>query len=184
MTISGCASPTFDNGRKCHSMVGEPAITRSESYTRLRQKDGALGCENFGGDTEKVFLCGFSRGLLPAISSVYDDEIPNYGVPSPLQSLRWCKEVGAGSDSQSALSRLTRLKGRPQFITHENNGVENSRRRSKRLESRRFYFRATGFETTTMLGFFAIAPSGRKCAWMKKLPTPLTNPNLKINYYD
>ena len=57
-------------------------FTTTKSYTRLRQKTVPWVCENFGGDTEKVFLCGFSRGIACNFIGLHDDEANKHGVPS------------------------------------------------------------------------------------------------------
>ncbi len=80
-------------------------------------------CARYGGDPARVVLCGFSRGSIGCnYLGLHDDEIAalwrafichsHYdGV-----SERW---PYAGADRASALQRLARLRGRPQFISHE-----------------------------------------------------------------
>ena len=72
-----CLPYLSDNGQeKCHSMVGEPAFTRPSHTLDYAKKTVPWVCENFGGDTEKVFLCGFSRGAIACnFIGLYDDEI-------------------------------------------------------------------------------------------------------------
>jgi hypothetical protein len=80
-------------------------------------------CARFGGEVGAVILCGFSRGSIAAnFLGLHDDEI------APLWrafichshydgvSERW---PYPGADRTSALARLRRLAGRPQFISHE-----------------------------------------------------------------
>lgn len=80
-------------------------------------------CARLGGDERAVVFCGFSRGAIAAnYLGLHDDEI------APLWrafichshydgvSERW---PYAGVDRASALVRLRRLGGRPQFISHE-----------------------------------------------------------------
>jgi hypothetical protein len=80
-------------------------------------------CARYGGDARAVVLGGFSRGAIAAnFIGLHDDEIAGLwraffchshydGV-----SERW---PYAGADRASALVRLRRLAGRPQFISHE-----------------------------------------------------------------
>lgn len=80
-------------------------------------------CKSYGGDATRVVLCGFSRGSIGCnYLGLWDDEI------SPLWrafichshydgvSERW---PYAGADRAAALTRLSRLRGRAQFISHE-----------------------------------------------------------------
>lgn len=79
-------------------------------------------CERYGGDPQRVVLAGFSRGSIAAnFIGLHDDAIAatwraffcyshydgerDWGYPS--------------ADRAAALARLQRLKGRPQFISHE-----------------------------------------------------------------
>jgi hypothetical protein len=94
-------------------------------------------CERFSGDTERVILCGFSRGAIATNAiGLHDDEIAtlwraflcysHYDGVDP----RW---PFAGADSASARQRLARLKGRPQLICSESP-----------LETTRLYLQSTG----------------------------------------
>jgi hypothetical protein len=94
-------------------------------------------CERFSGDTERVILCGFSRGAIATNAiGLHDDEIAalwraflcysHYDGGDP----RW---PFAGADSASARQRLARLKGRPQLICSESP-----------LETTRLYLQSTG----------------------------------------
>ncbi|MEY3395427.1 MAG: hypothetical protein RL346_1663 [Verrucomicrobiota bacterium] len=80
-------------------------------------------CTRFSGHTERVILCGFSRGSI-AVNAIglHDDEIAAmwhaffcYGHYDGVHE-GW---PFAGADPVSAKRRLLRLKGRPQFICHE-----------------------------------------------------------------
>lgn len=79
-------------------------------------------CERFGGDPQRVVLAGFSRGSIAAnFIGLHDDAI------AATWRAFFCyshydgeRDWGyAGADRASALARLRRLKGRPQFICHE-----------------------------------------------------------------
>jgi len=84
-------------------------------------------CRDFGGDTSRVLLCGFSRGAIAC----------NYiGLRSEAIARLWRGFVCyshydgvrtwpyADCDRDSALKRLRRLQGRPQFICHERSVAE------------------------------------------------------------
>lgn len=80
-------------------------------------------CREFGGDERRVVLMGFSRGAIACnYIGLNDDEI------APLWCGMFChshydgvhQNWGyAGADRASALLRLKRLDGRPQWISHE-----------------------------------------------------------------
>lgn len=87
-------------------------------------------CANYGGDTNKVILAGFSRGAIACnYIGLHDDKIAQM----------WCGFIAhshydgvrkwpyADSDRQAALVRLNRLKGRPQFISHEGSTAETKK---------------------------------------------------------
>jgi hypothetical protein len=79
-------------------------------------------CEEFGGDPDRLVLCGFSRGAIACnYLGLRDDEIAKLWKCMIVHShydgvRRW---PYANSDRDSAQTRLRRLAGRPQFITHE-----------------------------------------------------------------
>ena len=79
-------------------------------------------CDDFGGDPERLVLCGFSRGAIACnYIGLRDDEIARLWrcmiVHSHYDGVR--RWPYADSDSTSALVRLKRLGSRPQFVTHE-----------------------------------------------------------------
>jgi len=87
-------------------------------------------CRNFGGDSSRVILCGFSRGAIACnYLGLYDDETAKLWrafVPcSHYDGVR--KWPFPGSDSNSATQRLTRLGDRPQFICGERDQTDQSR---------------------------------------------------------
>jgi hypothetical protein len=95
-------------------------------------------CARFGGDAKHVVLAGFSRGAIACnFIGLHDDGIASL----------WCgffchshydgvKESWpyAGADRASALIRLQRLRGRPQWISQEKGGVAETEK----------YLRGTG----------------------------------------
>ena len=89
----------------------------------------SMVCERHGGDPDRLVLAGFSRGAIACnYIGLRDDSIARLWrafIPySHYDGVRqWPYE---DSDRASALSRLRRLNGRPQFIIHENS-VEETR---------------------------------------------------------
>lgn len=83
-----------------------------------------LICNEYGGDRSKLILAGFSRGAIACnYIGLRDDSIAPlwraFIVHSHYDGVRsW---PYADSDRDSALMRLERLKGRPQFVSHEGN---------------------------------------------------------------
>ena len=96
---------------------GEVAETKKYCHAAVQEV-----CAKYGGDTNKVFIAGFSRGAIACnYIGLHDDEIAKL----------WCGFIAhshydgvrkwnyADSDKAAALVRLKRLDGRPQFISHE-----------------------------------------------------------------
>jgi len=79
-------------------------------------------CDTWGGDPDRLVLSGFSRGAIACnYIGLRNDEIAKLWKCMIVHShydgvRRW---PYADSDRDSALIRLRRLAGRPQFITHE-----------------------------------------------------------------
>ena len=78
--------------------------------------------DDFGADTENIFLAGFSRGAIACnYVGLHDDEIAKlwagFICHSHYDGVRTWNY--AGSDRTAAIERLKRLEGRPQFISHE-----------------------------------------------------------------
>ncbi len=76
-------------------------------------------CEQFGGDLENVFICGFSRGAIGAsYIGLADDDIAAFWKGMFTHDhFDGEKEWGyPQSDRESALVRLARLKGRPVLV--------------------------------------------------------------------
>jgi hypothetical protein len=87
-------------------------------------------CSQYCGDPSAIFIAGFSRGAIACnYLGLHDDEIAElwlgFVAHSHYDGVRaWgCP----GSDTHSAVDRLARLRGRPQFISHEGS-VEETRR--------------------------------------------------------
>jgi hypothetical protein len=79
-------------------------------------------CQDWNGNTQQVFLAGFSRGAIAAnYIGLHDDAIASLWCGFVCHShydgvRRWGY---ADDDADSALARLRRLKGRPQWISQE-----------------------------------------------------------------
>jgi len=87
-------------------------------------------CERFGGDPGALVLAGFSRGAIACnYIGLRDDEIaPLWRAFIPYSHYDGVRQWPyADCDRESALERLRRLKGRPQFIIRERS-VEDTRR--------------------------------------------------------
>lgn len=118
-------------------------------------------CERYGGDSQAVVLCGFSRGSIACnYIGLHDDDI------APLWRAFVCYSHYDGQregwpypkvERTNALERLKRLQGRPQFICSElpasgapSANTENS------LEGLKRYLASTGVQapfTFTYTGF-------------------------------
>lgn len=87
-------------------------------------------CRRYGGDPSRVVLIGFSRGAVACnYIGLHDDEIAKlWRAFVPYSHYDGVRKWGyKGSDRASALVRLKRLKGRPQFICMENS-IDETRR--------------------------------------------------------
>lgn len=79
-------------------------------------------CTDFGGDRERVVLCGFSRGAIACgYIGLRDDATAKlWRAMIPHSHYDGVRRWGQPEDDEaSAAARLKRLGGRPQFITHE-----------------------------------------------------------------
>jgi lysophospholipase L1-like esterase len=80
-------------------------------------------CDEYGGDSDNVFIAGFSRGAIACnFIGLHDDEIASlwrgFICHSHYDGVR--KWGYANSDRPAAADRLARLGNRPQFISQEN----------------------------------------------------------------
>jgi hypothetical protein len=82
----------------------------------------------YGGDPKRVLLCGFSRGSIACnYLGLHDDEIAKLWCGFLCHSHYDGVKEGwpyPAADRASALTRLHRLAGRPQFISHEGSITE------------------------------------------------------------
>ncbi len=100
-------------------------------------------CDEYGGDPDNLFLAGFSRGSIACnYIGLHDDEIAKlwkgFICHSHYDGVR--KWNYAKSDSASAAARLARLKGRPQFISHEGSVADTRRYLEKACPKSNFRF--------------------------------------------
>ncbi len=94
----------------------------AEETVRYCKLAVALICDQWGGDRQRLVLCGFSRGALAtSYIGLRDDEIASHWsglmAHSHYDGVRgWSY---ADSDSRSAKIRLSRFANKPQWISHE-----------------------------------------------------------------
>lgn len=106
-------------------------------------------CHDFGGDSSKVLVCGFSRGAIACnYLGLHDDETASlwcgFFAYSHYDGVR--KWPYPASDRDSALTRLQRLGKRPQFICGEgSNALETQAYLRPLLPNADLTFLSTGF---------------------------------------
>ena len=106
-------------------------------------------CKTFGGDSGRVFLCGFSRGAIACnFLGLHDDEIAKrwkaFIANSHYDGVR--KWPYSGNDRESAALRLARLGGRPQFICSEGQQwMETELYLKAFIDTTKLTFASTGF---------------------------------------
>jgi hypothetical protein len=107
------------NGQKELALKWWGDVAETVRYAKLAVRHVA---ERYGGDTNALFLAGFSRGAIAVnFLGLHDDEIARlwrgFICHSHYDGVRaW---PYAGADRASALARLRRLGDRPQWISHE-----------------------------------------------------------------
>lgn len=107
-------------GRKENSVTWWGDVVETKRYCVATIRDV---CARFGGDSDRVILCGFSRGAIACnFIGLHDDEIAKlwrgFICHSHYDGVRETWPY-VEADRASALARLRRLGGRPQFISHE-----------------------------------------------------------------
>jgi len=111
--------PFVDPVKKQHSRQWWGDAEATAAYCQAAVKKV---CDRWGGDPDRLVLCGFSRGAIACnYIGLRNDEIAKLWKCMIVHShydgvRRW---PYADSDPESALTRLRRLAGRPQYITHE-----------------------------------------------------------------
>ena len=108
------------DGRKQNATLWWGDVEETKRYCIATVRDV---CGRLGGDEKKVILSGFSRGAIACnFIGLHDDDIASLWRAFICHSHydgvieKW---PYAGADRASALTRLKRLNGRPQFISHE-----------------------------------------------------------------
>lgn len=107
------------DGSKRNALTWWGDVEESKRYCEATVRDV---CTRYGGDPERVVLCGFSRGAIACgYIGLNDDRIASlwraFFCHSHYDGVR--RWPYAASDAASARVRLGRLKGRPQWISHE-----------------------------------------------------------------
>ena len=100
-------------------------------------------CSSYGGDSSAVFIAGFSRGSIACnYIGLHNDVVAGlwrgFICHSHYDGVR--KWGYADSDLLSAAARLARLKGRPQFISHEGSVSETQAYLTNACPNGRFTF--------------------------------------------
>ena len=109
-------------------------------------------CREYGGDRGELILVGFSRGAIACnYIGLHDDEIASLWLAFVCHShydgvRRWNYP---GSDRESAATRLQRLRGRPQFISHERSTEETEAYLAEACPTGDFFFQPISFRNHT-----------------------------------
>ena len=129
----GCLGYGIGGGEK-FIWIGLPFISKDKQQNQLRwwgdvpgsvdycQQAVRMVCSKYGGDPDRILLCGFSRGSIACnYIGLHDDEIASLWCGMICHShydgvRRWNY---TGDDRASAIRRLKRLNSIPQFISHE-----------------------------------------------------------------
>ncbi len=126
---------------------GERPEYRAGPTVDYTQKAVTWICDQYGGDPDAVILAGFSRGAIACnFIGLHNDEIAKlWRAFIPYSHYDGVNEQWGypGADRKSALQRLGRLAGRPQFICHE---VTAGARLS--LDAAHEYLKSTGIEAS------------------------------------
>ena len=109
---------------------GDQPAFRPDATLKYWQTTTKYICDRWGGDPERIVLCGFSRGAIACNAlGLHDDDTAKlwraFIVCSHYDGVRpW---PFPDSDQASALLRLKRLGDRPQFICGESDQIESTR---------------------------------------------------------
>jgi len=113
------------DGKKSNARMWWGDTQETVAYCKLAVREA---CQRYGGDTNAVLLAGFSRGAIAGnYIGLRDDGIASlwraFILHSHYDGVRpnW---PYADADCASALVRLKRLRGRPQFISQEKSVVD------------------------------------------------------------
>jgi len=111
--------PYVNSRDKCNQAQWWGDVAATVAYCKQAV---AMVCKDYGGDPKQVVLAGFSRGAIACnYIGLYDDEIAAlWRAFIPYSHYDGVTQWGyQASDAASALTRLKRLKNRPQLIVHE-----------------------------------------------------------------
>ena len=112
-------------------------------------------CHEYGGNRDELILAGFSRGSIACnYIGLHDDQIASLWMAFVCHShydgvRRWNYP---GSDRESAATRLRRLQGRPQFISHERSTEETEAYLAEACPMGTSSFSRSAFATTRTNG--------------------------------
>ena len=192
-TVEGCNLAFGISGGRDYICIAMPFVKvtgdgkrktpRSGGAMRMRAAAYCVAtvrqvCREFGGDEKAVVLCGFSRGSIACnFIGLRNDTI------APLWRAFICHSHYDGvrttwpyadADRVSALARLQRLNGRPQFISQEGT-VEDTRRLSSRRAkcAAAFEYSVLPFRNHTDRWALRDCEQRRKVrAWLRSLGLP------------
>ena len=132
-------------------------------------------CTMYGGERDKIVLCGFSRGAIACnYLGLYDDKIAKLWKAFVPYSHYDGVHTGwpyPGADRASALKRLQRLDGRPQFICGEGANAQQTARYLKETKVEgKFTIRGTGFRNHNDAWLLRSSPVRRQLRdWLEKV---------------
>jgi len=144
-----------------------------EATVEYCKKAVKLVCDRYGGDLSSVILAGFSRGAIACnYIGLRDDEIAAIWrafIPySHYDGVR--KWPYDDCDRESALVRLKRLRGRPQFIIHETSVEETRQYLLSTGISAPFIFRTLKFRNHNDAWALRDIPERREVrAWLRRV---------------
>jgi hypothetical protein len=132
-----------------------------------------LVCASYGGDREKLVLCGFSRGAIACnFIGLHDDRIAGlWRAFIPYSHYDGVRKWGyPGSDRAAALGRLRRLGSRPQFVCSEGAQFkETAQYLAGTGVKGKFTFRGTGFRNHSDAWLLRPSPGRRELrSWLAK----------------
>jgi len=156
------------NGKNAATWWGDVDATVDYCKQAVKQV-----CAEYGGDSSKLFIAGFSRGAIACnFIGLHDNEIASLWRGFICHShydgvKRWGY---VGSDKASALVRLKRLGNRPQFISHERSILDTKTYLMNALPEGNFTFQALPFPDHTDTWVLRDLPERKKVRdWFKKV---------------
>ncbi|MBM51136.1 MAG: hypothetical protein CMP27_15025 [Roseibacillus sp.] len=131
-------------------------------------------CSEFGGDQERLVLCGFSRGAIACnFIGLHDDQVASlWKAFVPYSHYDGVRRWGyPGSDRAAALGRLRRLGPRPQFVCSGGSQFkETARFLAEAGVKGNFTFRGTGFRNHSDAWLLRPSPVRRELrSWLARV---------------